>query len=331
VSKNSGLVFFRLMFIIGVVLLTVACTASGADTTPMALTATNQIMESAPSEENFRIVGYVTQAVVVETIPFDRVTHINYAFLIPNADGTFQTIPNGWKLEAIVENAHKRKVKVLISVGGWGWDAQFEAVAANPAFRAVFVQDLKAFVDQYRLDGVDIDWEYPDPGASAQNFLALIQELRAAFPDKLITTAVVSQGNTAEGVLSETFEIFDFVNIMAYDGGQPHSPFELAEASLDYWLGRGLPPEKTVLGLPFYAHPNATPYRKIVQTDPSAADHDEFIYLGANLDYNGIPTIERKTSLAMQRGSGVMIWTLEDDSQDETSLLSAINRTIGKE
>ena len=50
--------------------------------------------------------------------------------------------------------------------------------------------------------------------------------------------------------------------------------------------------------------------------------------MGVKLDYNGIPTIQRKTSLAMQRGSGVMIWTLEHDSQDETSLLLAINRTL---
>ncbi len=276
----------------------------------------------------FRVIGYVTQAVVVENVPFDQLTHINYAFLIPNADGTFEMLPNGWKLESIVETAHENGVQVLISVGGWGWDAEFEAMAANPETRKVFVQELTSFVEQYHLDGADIDWEYPDPGESAQNFLSLIQELRAAMPDKLITTAVVSQGATGEGVLSETFDIFDFVNIMAYDGGDPHSSFELAEAAFDYWLGRSLPPEKAVLGLPFYAHPNFTPYWKIVKQDSEAAYLDEFEYLGATLDYNGIPTIQEKTLLAKERGSGVMIWTIEYDSQDENSLVIAINRAL---
>ena len=301
-----------------------ACSPS-ASTAPVDLTGT---VESMPEEEPFRIVGYVTQAVVFETIPFDQVTHINYAFLIPNADGTFASFPNAWKLEKIVEAAHENRVEVLISVGGWGWDAEFEAMAADPATRAVFVQELKTFVDDFQLDGADIDWEYPDPGDSAQNFLSLIRELRVALPDKLITTAVVSRGATGDGVLPETFEIFDFVNIMAYDGGEPHSPVELADAAFDYWLGRGLPPEKAVLGLPFYAHPIFVSYRKIVEQDPQAAYLDEFKYSGALLDYNGIPTIQQKTRLAMQRGSGVMIWTLEYDSQDDTSLLRAINLTL---
>ncbi|HBX69423.1 MAG TPA: hypothetical protein DEH25_08580 [Chloroflexi bacterium] len=313
----------------GAVLALSAC-APAAGTAPSVLTPVLTETPSTPQPEPFRIVGYVTQAAIVEMIPFDLLTHINYAFLIPNADGTFAAIPNGWKLESIVDNAHQQGVRVLISVGGWGWDTQFETVAADPALRAVFVSELTAFVDQYQLDGADIDWEYPDPGQSAQNFLALIRELRAAMPDKLITTAVVAQGSTGDGILPETFAIFDFVNMMAYDGGEPHSPYALAEKAFDYWLGRGRPPEKAVLGLPFYAHPNFTSYRKIVESDPQAANLDEFDYLGVKLDYNGIPTIERKTRLAMQRGSGVMIWTVEYDSTTDLSLLSAIHRTVNQ-
>jgi GH18 family chitinase len=318
VLKNSILLIA--LFLLGAVPILSAC-ESQAGTAPGVLTP-----EISPKP--FWVIGYVTQAVVVETIPFDQLTHINYAFLIPKSDGTFETLPNAWKLEKVVQNAHQHEVRVLISVGGWGWDAEFESMAADPETRAVFVDELFNFVDQYQLDGVDIDWEYPDPGQSAQNFLSLIQELRIAMPEKLITTAVVSRGETGEGILTETFAIFDFVNIMAYDGGEPHSPYALAEESIDYWQDRGLPPEKTVLGLPFYAHPNFTPYRKIVETDPQAAFQDAFEYLGATLDYNGIPTIERKTNLALQRGSGVMIWTIEYDSRDETSLLLAINRVL---
>ncbi len=75
-----------------------------------------------------------------------------------------------------------------------------------------------AFVAEYDLDGVDMDWEYPLPGDSAKNFLLLSQELRAAFPDKELTTAVVSYGATAEGMLPETFPLYDTINVMTYDG-----------------------------------------------------------------------------------------------------------------
>ena len=41
-------------------------------------------MTQAPSA--FRIVGYVTDwDVIVNQIQFDKLTHINYAFLIPHA------------------------------------------------------------------------------------------------------------------------------------------------------------------------------------------------------------------------------------------------------
>lgn len=120
-------------------------------------------MLTPTSVPEFRIVGYATAAVIVDTVQFDKLTHINYAFLIPNEDGTFQSLSNAWKLEQLVARAHQNGVQVLISVGGWGWDDQFEAMAASPERRATFVSQLVAFVQQYDLDGADIDWEFPDP------------------------------------------------------------------------------------------------------------------------------------------------------------------------
>ena len=282
-----------------------------------------------PASEPFRVIGYVTEAVVPEIIPYDQLTHINYAFLIPNADGTIIPPTNIWKLEKITASAHEHGVKVLISVGGWGWDAEFETLAANSDVRAQFAENLVRFVEEHKLDGIDMDWEYPDPGPSSEHFLALMRLLRTQLPEgKLLTAAVVAYGDEhALGVPAEAFEIMDFVNLMAYDGGD-HGSMAQAERSLDYWLGRGLPAEKTVLGLPFYGHPTGSPYRKIVESAPEAATLDEFEYLGVVRRYNGIPTIEAKTRLAQERGSGVMFWTLEQDAQGELSLIGAIDRTV---
>jgi chitinase len=279
---------------------------------------------------SFRVIAYVTAAIVPEVIPYARLTHINYAFLIPNADGSLASFANGWKLKTIVSAAHEQGVRVLISVGGWGWDAQFETLAADPALRALFVQNLKAFVDEYGLDGADIDWEYPDPGASAQNFLALIQELRASMPEALLTTAVVAHGETGEGVPAETFALFDFVNVMTYDGPD-HGTMEQFTAGLDYWGGRGLPPGKTVMGVPFYARPGEASYRVIVEADPGAAYRDTTEHHGATVHYNGIPTVQAKTHLARQRAGGIMFWTLDHDALDDLSLLQAIDDAIHQE
>jgi chitinase len=279
---------------------------------------------------NFRIVGYAPEwDSVVAEIQFDKLTHINYAFLLPKSDGTFTDLEQPEKLKALVAEAHQQKVKVLISIGGWGTDEQFEALAAEPAKRALFVQEALRFAEAYELDGLDIDWEYPDPGSSSQNYLALMTELRGALPQgKLLTSAVVSQGSLAEGIPAEVFAVVDFLNLMVYDASETdHSPYSLAVDALDYWSRRGLPLEKTVLGVPFYGRPVGIAYRDLVQADPAAAQRDESEFNGQTIFYNGIPTMQRKTELALQRASGIMIWELAHDTSGETSLLSAIYRT----
>jgi len=285
-----------------------------------------------PIPAPFRILAYATDGIVESIIPYDQLTHINYAFLTPKEDGTFNLLNNGWKLKQIVANGHSRNVRVMISVGGWGWDEQFETMAANPEFRSAFVQNLKSFVDEYQLDGADIDWEYPDAGQSSQNFLALIKELRGAMPDELLTTAVVSYGENALGIPDESFALFDFVNVMTYDGPD-HGTMEQFQKGLDYWSDRGLPKGKIVMGVPFYSHvkdssAQGVTFAKLVQADPAVAQVDEFDYYGLTEVYNGIPTVQAKTRLAMEKASGIMFWALDHDAHGEFSLVNAIYQTV---
>ena len=285
---------------------------------------------SAPENETpFRVIAYVTPNIVIQSIPYERLTHINYAFLLPKADGTFKPIVNGWKLEKMVEEAHKHDVEVLISVGGWGWDEEFETLAADAESRARFVADLKDFVDRYQLDGADVDWEYPAPGESAANYLRLMQEVRAAMPNKLVTTAVVAYGANGDGVPQESFEVFDFVNVMAYDGPD-HGTLAQYTAGVDYWQKRGLPADKMVMGLPFYSRPNYSPYSKLVKSEPEAAYSDLIELNGLAHHYNGIPTIQQKTEIALEKGGGVMFWTLDFDAPGEPSLVGAIDEIVSR-
>ena len=311
-------------------LLAVLLASCSTSTTPPTVTSVPTDLPtveptSTPLPPTFRIVAYATDGIIESLIPYDRLTHINYSFLTPKDDGTFNPINNGWKLKLIAQNGHAHNVKVLISVGGWGWDSQFETVAADPALRSAFVQNLKAFIDEYQLDGADVDWEYPDAGQSAQNFLALIQELDSAMPDKEITTAVVSHGENGMGILPEALEVFDFVNVMTYDGPD-HGTMKQFKQGLAFWTARGLPKEKIVMGLPFYGDP-ALPFFKIVAEDPAAAQTDIVDYLGKTYHYNGIPTVQAKTKLAMEQASGVMFWTLDFDAQGEFSLVNTIYQT----
>jgi len=57
--------------------------------------------------EAFRIVGYVGDVDGnAGQVQFDKLTHVNYAFLIPNADGSVAELANPWKLDELTARAH---------------------------------------------------------------------------------------------------------------------------------------------------------------------------------------------------------------------------------
>lgn len=319
-------------FVIAWIVLLTGCAPTATPTLAPTVAPTATPIPSPTPAPEFRIVGYTTLGgmAAISQIHFDKLTHVNFAFVVPEADGTFVDVGGAHGLAMLVNAAHAQNVKVLISVGGGGTDDRMEQMGADPAARATLVEGLLNYVEKYQLDGVDMDWEFPDPGASEENFTRLMLELSAPLHErgKLLTAAVAALGPNADTVSAAALAEVDFLNVMVYDADGPqHAPYEYAVDSLDYWAGRGLPASKTILGVPFYAHPSYIPYRRLVQADPAAVQNDVLDYNGLSVNYNGIPTIQRKTELAQQRASGIMIWTLENDSLNETSLLSAIYTT----
>ncbi|MCP4324721.1 MAG: glycoside hydrolase, partial [Alteromonadales bacterium] len=293
-------------------------------------------MSAHATVDEFKSVGYFPSwSGNAQDIQYDKLTHINYSFLLLNQNGSLQPIASPQKLKSLVNLSHAAGVKVGIAIGGWNGSRnnEFENMSATSAGRTQFVKDVMAFVAQYDLDGVDMDWEYPDSGQVADNFALLMDELSVELhgQDKFLTAAVAASGWGARGVKAEVFEDIDFLNLMAYDAdhsaGQHHSTYEFAEQSIDFWQAKGLSKEKTVLGVPFYSQPART-YRDIVASEAGAACKD---VTNSGAGYNGIPTIQKKTQLALEKAGGIMNWELSQDTHDETSLLTAIDQVINGE
>ena len=262
----------------------------------------------------------------VNAVQYSKLTHINYAFLLPNTDGSLQAIDNSSKLSSLVSAAHANGVKVMISVGGWndGNDNGFETLAGNTTYRTNFVNNISSFVNQYNLDGADIDWEYPDAGTSANNYVSLMTALatRLHGQGKLLTAAVVGTGG--ESILSSVFAQVDFLNLMAYDyNNYDHSTYSYASQSISYWKGRGLPANKTVLGVPFYGRPSWESYAALI-----ARGANPYADTYSGVGYNGITTIKSKTDLAYDQAGGIMMWELSQDAVGTYSLLSAIHDEV---
>jgi chitinase len=280
-----------------------------------------------PPEPAFKVVGYQPSwAGTLAGLQFDKLNYVNYAFALEASDGSVSLPQPTRLLSDLVSRGHAAGVRVLLSVGGWndGNDRPFTDLSANPDTRAKFVATLAGYVDIYQLDGIDVDWEFPEPAVAAQ-FTALMHDLSATLKPKgkLLTIAGSADHYGGDGVTADALPYIDFVNIMAYDGGQGagHSPYALAQSSLQYWLTKGLPPARAVVGVPFYSRPGYTPYSMLVAQDPQAANLDEL----NQQFYNGIPTVQAKTALAMASGGGIMAWDLSQDTRTpELSLLSAI-------
>lgn len=304
----------------------IAVSSSSLANSSSILSSSSSVSTSASSAGNqLKIVGYTPSWSTVESaLQYSKLTHINYAFVLPNANGSLQAVPQSELLRSIVTGAHSHNVKVVVSIGGWndGNDSNFVAFANSEDGRTRFTNAVMDLIEIYHLDGIDIDWEYPDPGAESANYSKLMKQLADALhPNgKILTAAVVAEGSTGAGIQSDVFEFVDFLNLMAYDkNNNNHSPYSYAQESIGYWSDRGLPADKLVLGVPYYARPSWSDYKtKIMQNSANACrDTDGSDY------WNGIPTIRKKAELALHYG-GIMTWELSEDTSGANSLLTAM-------
>lgn len=114
----------------------------------------------AASRDSKVVVAYVTSWSEVMPDP-QYMTHINYAFGHVNESFNGVKIDNEERLKQIVDlKKQKPKLKVLLSIGGWG-SGRFSEMAANDEYRRAFATDCDRVVKEFALDGIDIDWEYP--------------------------------------------------------------------------------------------------------------------------------------------------------------------------
>jgi chitinase len=187
-------------------------------------------------------------------IPYEKITHLNYAFADIGVDGRvtlfdeFAAIDKSFPgdtwdqpyrgLINQINNVHKPQhphLKTMISVGGWTLSGRFSDVALTTESRSIFAESCVQFIRDYNFDGVDIDWEYPVEGGLASNvyrpedgvnYTHLLQELRdqldvAGDEDgvyyELSIAAPAGFDKVRHLECDRLGEILDFINVMTYD------------------------------------------------------------------------------------------------------------------
>ncbi|WMT43089.1 glycosyl hydrolase family 18 protein [Paenibacillus sp. D2_2] len=139
--------------------------------------------------------------------------------------------------EQIKRNIQKMKennptTRFVLAIGGYGVDGFSDATMDEN--RYLFTESIVEMIRELKLDGVDIDWEYPAFHAwntqksrpeDTQNFTSLMKELkekmyRLPFKNKgyLLTFAAGTQDWYFQNVeVQKVAKYVDYINVMSYD------------------------------------------------------------------------------------------------------------------
>jgi chitinase len=307
------ILFFSMLFIAGLFLFS-ACSSQ------------QKSKPEIQTEKEYMVVAYVAgyRDFDFSTIDVSGITHINYAFAnIRDGEVVFDTT----KIDGVVPNSgdvgelnslkkEKTDLKVLVSVGGWTWSGGFSDAALTEESRTKFAISCAVFVKEFNLDGIDLDWEYPNQSGAGnihrpedvQNFTLLLKAVReeldlmaqneGAGKHYLLTIATgADEAYVKNTELGELHKYLDFLNIMTYDfyngwhnvnghhsnylpSTQPEMDKNSVVNAVDMHVNAGFPVEKINLGIPFYGR-----IWKGVKTDSEQILFNTAETVGMGIDY----------------------------------------------
>ena len=254
---------------------------------------------------NTRVVGYFPsyRTYAINSVDFSAMTHCMLAFMT-YSNGTLTSGFSGGDVQTIVNKCHASGTKAMIAIGGWGGFNASDNPFGTAQKRTNFVNQVVNYVNQYNLDGVDIDIELEDANIW-NNYDALVSELsgRLKSQGKLLTMAVSKWFTQSIG--SGTYKYFDFLNLMSYDYNQSGTgevaPWSQIYDMIGFYQSKGVSNDKLVIGVPFYGYAAggvAKTYAEMVQANPANANKD----YANGVYYNGMDTIRKKAEYSKSYG-----------------------------
>jgi GH18 family chitinase len=225
----------------------------------------------------------------VSDIPADKLTHVNYAFAGISGSGDCISIrPQDDQINFPSLQQLKRQyssLKTLIAIGGASHSDNFSKATSTLQGRQHLAQSCVTFMKSSGFDGIDIDWEFPEP-TDTKNFTALLLELRSeldaqgAIDNKryLLSAALpADQDHYSNFEVAAIAQFVDWINLMAYDfytasSSRTHFSAPLFASSSDpepdpkkrlsynvdaavrAYLSAGVPAAKIIVGVAFFGY-----------------------------------------------------------------------------
>lgn len=305
------------------------------------------------------LLGYLSENGAPGDVQWNHITHLAVQLGRVYSDGTLDITRGNTNqlMDELVARGHNRGIPVLLTIYGRltpidGWalygSDDMGAALRDAGKRSSLVQQLKQYVTETKLDGVDVLFtDFNGAGDYSASLAALgpfVSELKAALPAESIVTVTVTPG--WQHWEYPDLSAADWVNVHAYEDGvhvgpgaplgQPSS-FDYMKSAADIWSNFHLPASKVVVGFPVFglryneldaAGNNLSwssydylTYKDILGIDPTA-DSKEQISSAKGIYYNGKPLITEKATYIKNSGfKGMYGWYIDADAQDSTKSL----------
>lgn len=171
---------------------------------------------------------------------------------------------------------------LLLSLTIGGTNKNFALASSSHEKRTLFANELINIITFQELDGVDLDWEFPgffNDFTERRNFTLMLgairNKLKLLKSYKYLSTAVAAPSVIVDLCyeVREIAKLVDFVSIMSYDfhlfsvftpstghnaplfasrGDREYFAQLNTNFSVHYWIGKGMPRDKILIGLPTY-------------------------------------------------------------------------------
>ncbi len=316
----------------------------------------------------------------IENYNFDALTHITRVCLATKDNGDL-VVPGSFFDDELEKRAHDHGVKMIAAVGGAAPDAKnWLSMATHPEYEKNFFDQLDQLLTSHHYDGVDIDWEPSALNDKDQGiFTAFLKDLRHRFPNWVIYTDLGGGNYWTDHVSwTEVADQVDFIDFTGYCFAGSWNGYSAYNSNLDkakdipdtgisdkerihaLVTKYHVPPEKIVLGIPFYGiqfftksmgtsflgDPNdegteITYYEvaplltnkdyRVHWDDGAQVPYLERVKGGFEASYDDPRSIRLKCEFAARSHlKGVLIWTLgRDISGGKTPLMDAVAESFG--
>lgn len=290
---------------------------------------------SADNVNRFRVSVYADVNTPPQSIPYERIDGLVLAFINPVDDcrGFSETDFPGVReivRRARAQEANGRKITVTFAIGGGGVEIinqRLESIASRAECRKQFAGRVAEILGRNDLDGVDIDWEFPQ-SSSLGNYTLLIKALRESIGTKILSIAIYDDSGKEDAsgrLTSAVFPFVDYYMVMAYLGPR--------NDAIRGWINPpwNLPKSKLRLGLALFGNPDdggpGVGYNQFLGSVPPAQVNPCGDQVGI-YKFNGLRTTRELTRFAMtEKLGGITAWELGQDRTDGISLLNAASET----